>query len=81
MTIPDSVTSIEGNAFSNCINLTNMTIGNGITSIGKNAFNKSSKLKTMNIGRTVAYVQAMTNYSWGLPSGCTITCTDGSIVI
>ena len=36
--IPNSVTSIEGNAFSNCTGLTSVTIGNSVTKIVNYAF-------------------------------------------
>ena len=39
VTIPNSVTSIGDNAFSECIGLTSVTIGNSVTSIGDFAFN------------------------------------------
>ncbi len=38
VTIPSSVTNIEGGAFNNCSNLTNVTIGSGVASIGDFAF-------------------------------------------
>ena len=38
MTIPDSVTSIEDNAFRECSGLTNFTIGNGISNIKECTF-------------------------------------------
>ena len=38
ISIPNSVTDIETNAFLNCDNLTNVTIGNGVTTIGEFAF-------------------------------------------
>ena len=37
-TIPDSVTSIGGSAFSGCTSLTSITIPDSVTSIGNNAF-------------------------------------------
>ena len=37
-TIPDSVTSIDSNAFSGCESLTNITIPDSVTSIGDSAF-------------------------------------------
>ena len=58
-----------------------MTIGPNISSIGSNAFNKCSSLKDLTIMKTMDEVKAMANYSWGLTSGCVITCTDGEIII
>ena len=43
-TIPDSVTSIRGSAFSNCNDLTSVTIGSSVTSIAEYAFYKCSDL-------------------------------------
>ena len=42
--IPDSITSIQGEAFSGCNKLTNITIPNSITSIGNGAFSGCSEL-------------------------------------
>jgi hypothetical protein len=36
--IPNSMTSIESNAFQSCTGLTSVTIGSGVTSIGGSAF-------------------------------------------
>lgn len=45
--IPNSVTSIESEAFSGCSSLTNMTIGNSVKSIGYKAFEGCSGLTTL----------------------------------
>ena len=51
--IPDGVTSIGDNAFSNCSGLTSVTIGNGVTSIGEYAFYGCSGLTSVTIGNGV----------------------------
>jgi hypothetical protein len=45
VTIPDSVTSIGGYAFSLCTGLTSVTLGNSVTSIGQCAFSGCSGLR------------------------------------
>ena len=54
ITIPDSVTSIEGVAFSNCSSLTSITIGNSVTSIGRSAFSGCSSLNEITCLATTA---------------------------
>jgi hypothetical protein len=56
VTIPDSVTSIGGSAFNNCISLTNATIGSGVTSIGSNAFFKCTDLTSITIPNNVTSI-------------------------
>ena len=65
MTIPDSVTSIGGSAFSYCTGLTSVTIGNGVTSIGDYAFDGCTGLTSVTIGSGVTSIG---NYAF---SGCT----------
>lgn len=48
-TIPESVTSIESNAFKNCKNLKNIEIGSNVTSIGSNAFEGCANLTDINL--------------------------------
>ena len=54
--IPDSVTTIENEAFYNCDNLVSATTGNGVTSIGDEAFRDCDKLKNMTIGNGVTMI-------------------------
>ena len=56
ITIPDSVTSIGGWAFSGCSSLTNVTIGNSVTSIGEYAFYYCSKLTSIIIPDSVTNI-------------------------
>jgi hypothetical protein len=51
--IPDSVTSIEIGAFSNCTNLTGITIPNSVKSIGEIAFYYCTNLKSVSISDSV----------------------------
>ena len=44
VSIPDSVTYIDGYAFYNCTNLTSIVIGGSVTKIGNNAFYNCNKL-------------------------------------
>ena len=81
MTIGDNVASIGSNAFYLCDGLTSMTIPDSVTSIGESAFEDSTVNEVTFSGKTKATVQGMNNYSWVLPSGCVIHCTDGDITI
>ncbi|MBQ2375608.1 MAG: leucine-rich repeat domain-containing protein, partial [Bacteroidales bacterium] len=56
VTIPNSVTSIEGHAFSNCSSLTSVTIPNSVTSIGNRAFKGCSSLSSVNIPNSVTSI-------------------------
>ena len=55
-TIPNSVTSIGGWAFSDCSNLTSVTIGNSVTSIGRSAFYNCSSLTSVTIPDSVTSI-------------------------
>ncbi len=53
LTIPDSVTSIGGAAFSGCSGLTSITIPDSVTSIGDDAFRDCSGLISVSLGNGV----------------------------
>ena len=55
-TVPDTVTEIGAEAFSKCVNLTEITIGDGVTSIGNNAFAECSALEKATIGNGVTTI-------------------------
>ena len=55
MTIPDSVTGIGSQAFSNCTSLTSVTIGDSVTTIGYEAFYNCSSLKDVYITDVAAW--------------------------
>jgi hypothetical protein len=57
-TIPNSVTSIEGLAFSGCSSLTEVTIPNSVTSIGGNAFDGCSSLTEITIPNSVTSIES-----------------------
>ena len=56
ITIPDSVTSIGGRAFSGCTSLASVTIPDSVTSIGKGAFAYCSSLTSVAIPDSVTYI-------------------------
>ena len=64
ITIPNSVTSIGGGAFSGCSSLTSVTIPNSVTSIGTYAFQGCSSLSSVTIPNNVTSIEA------GAFSGC-----------
>ena len=55
-TIPNSVTSIENDAFYACTGLTSVTIGNSVTSIGESAFQDCTGLTSVTIGNGVSSI-------------------------
>jgi hypothetical protein len=56
ITIPDSVTSIDNGAFSNCTNLASITIPNSITSIGDNTFYNCTSIAIINIPDSITKI-------------------------
>ena len=68
-------------AFQDCSSLTSITIGDDVTSIGWGTFIGCSLTSVTFSGKNKATVQGMSDYSWELPSGCILHCTDGDITI
>jgi hypothetical protein len=64
-TVPDSVTSIGGRAFSGCTGLTSVTIPESVTRIWGSAFSGCTSLTTVTIPTSV------TSIEYGIFSGCT----------
>lgn len=58
--IPNSVTSIGSNAFSNCSNLASITIPDSVTSIGDYAFRGCSSLTSIK-GKKGSYAETWAN--------------------
>ena len=56
VTIPNSVTTIESNAFANCSSLTSITIPNSVTAIGDFAFFNCSSLTSVTIPNSVTTI-------------------------
>ena len=54
--IPNSVTSIGGSAFSGCSSLSNVTIPNSVTSIGSSAFSGCSSLNSVTIPNSITSI-------------------------
>ncbi|MBR4885855.1 MAG: Ig-like domain-containing protein [Muribaculaceae bacterium] len=70
--IPNSVTSIENDAFSSCESLTSIEIPNSVTSIGDYAFSQCSSLTSIEIPNSVTRIG---NYAFYLCESLTkITC-------
>lgn len=81
---PDAVTSLGDNSFNGCTSLEALTIPLTVTTFGTNIFQgvTNADLELTFTGRTIAEVQALTNYPWGLATtGQTIHCSDGDITI
>ena len=55
-TIPNSVTSIDGSAFSGCSGLTTVTIPNSVTTIGNDAFSHCNNLIIITIPNSVTSI-------------------------
>ena len=56
ITIPNSITCIEGSTFMGCSSLTSITIPNSVTSIGNSAFSGCSSLTSITIPNSVTSI-------------------------
>ena len=86
VTIPDSVTSIEGYAFSDCENLESVKIGSSVKSIGISSFCRCSNLNSITVSdKNVAYHESgkclIETESKELIAGCnnSVIPDDGSV--
>ncbi len=68
ITLPDSVTSIEGKAFSNCSSLTSINIPENVTSIERWAFEDCSNL-TITFSDTSTWYETRNETEWTNKSG------------
>jgi hypothetical protein len=74
VTIPDSVTCIDGVAFAGCESIVKIIIPNSVTSIGIGAFNGCSNLTEITIPNTITSIDAFV--FWGCSSLTEITIPD-----
>lgn len=81
VTIPDSVTFIDDEAFKYCENLTTVNLGNGVEHIGVHAFADCSNLTSIIYNGTIEQWNAINKDSgWDWHTGAyTVYCTDGTI--
>ena len=63
VTIPDTVTVIETNAFEECKLLELVDMGNGVTTIGMNAFNGCSALQNVTFPENLEIIEASAFYN------------------
>ena len=85
MTIPNSVTMIDGEAFCGCTGLTSVTIGNSVTTIGESAFKGCSGITSVTIPNSVTTIdgEAFSGCS-GITSvtiGNSVTTIDGNAFV
>ena len=70
------------NAFANCTGLETLIIGKTINLMYSGTFSNCTSLKNVTFkGKTISEVKSLAYKYWGFPSGCIITCTDGTITV
>lgn len=79
--LPDTVDTINGNAFYDCGSLTAVTIASTVKSIGSNAFYNCTQLIDITFNGTKAQWNAVSKSSaWNYNTGnYTVTCSDGKL--
>ena len=70
--LPENLTTIENDAFSDCLSLTSITIPNSVTSIGERAFHYCSSLTSIIIGNSVTSIGNEAFYMCSYLSSITI---------
>ena len=83
ITIPDSVTNIEEEAFLSCVALKSIVIGNGVTSIGAAAFMCCDSLKSITFNGTKMQwnsIELGDEWNYEMPAQ-RVRCTDGNVKI
>lgn len=73
--------SIGRRAFAFTSMLTKIELPDTVQSIAEDVFAGDSRIEVTFQGRTMAEVQSMENYPWGLPTGRIIHCSDGDITL
>ena len=83
ITVPNSVTTIEGLAFYECYSLVTVNIPSSITSIGTDAFNYCENLSNINYEGTVSQWTSLTrgvNVACGI-AATHVQCSDGQVTL
>jgi len=79
VTIPNSVTSLNGSVFSRCSSLSSVTIGNGVTTMGSSVFDRCTSLTSIIIPDSVTTIDA--NLFYGCSSLSSVTIGNGVTTI
>ncbi|GHU25370.1 hypothetical protein FACS1894164_14500 [Spirochaetia bacterium] len=77
ISLPETLTTIGSNTFSNCSGLTDITIPNSVTTIGGMAFRSCSGLRSISIGNSVISIGS---YAFSYCSGLTSVSIGNSVI-